>query len=778
MSLNVKINGENKTNLHPGVTCGWNGFLKKRRKSNFEKTFISHQRPNVNKLLSNVGNEFKKCLSSQLCCDSECVYQLKRCHVQELNRSSATTGSNRRIGARKTLRTQIRIFGSFLCLLERLRLRKLMAMVTIIIVGIKVGWNATTKMLINLTISIKLLRENIESNPGPQLDVLTFNCNNLGDQLKLKRLIQKIQPMVEKGAIVFLQETHIVNTEYLSLIYRHKFVSNCKKTNSAGVITLFNKDYEIQHKNEECEGRNAIVVIRNDTSKLILMNSYFPNDHKEAQQLAEGVYSKLLETQSNHPDHQTIWAGDFNVCLTPIDCLNRQRATSERRLAETLIENNKILRIEDSYRKVNSKEGYTWKRGECYSRLDYIFVSKDLSSRIKKAKTEWAFEKSDHAAVKITLVQESEPRRGPGITKVNTRILEDPKVAADVEKEIEEMMKQTDNTWNPHAKLEFLKVAIRSTIANKVMKVRRGLKEDIQDLEEEIDGLKKMRVRWIEENRRQTNTIDEATSSLGNKLMNLRNKLSNTATFISRAKWFEFGEKSNQFFLNLNKSRQKQKYISKIKSEGKDYEGQEQVMEGIKSFYEKLYAKIEKNNTQEEDNDDEDFYSECPRLTVKQREDMDKEMDLVELRRALATCKDSAPGSDGITYEVYKRYWNLIGPYILDAWKYSNEVGVLPNSHLESIITLLPKENKDPTDIKNWRPITLSNCDAKIITKALAMRMAKVLESIIDKSQTAYVPGRSVSDNLRSNFYYKNFCRKKNVDAVLISLDAKKAFAR
>ncbi len=189
--------------------------------------------------------------------------------------------------------------------------------------------------------------------------------------------------------------------------------------------------------------------------------------------------------------------------------------------------------------------------------------------------------------------------------------------------------------------------------------------------------------------------------------MNLRNKLSNTATFISRAKWFEFGEKSNQFFLNLNKSRQKQMFINKIKSDGKVYKGQEQVMEGIKSFYDKLYAKTEKNDTQEEDNDDEDFYSECPRLTVKQREDMDKEIDLAELRRALSMCKDSAPGSDGITYEVYKRYWNLIGLYILDAWKYSMDVGVLPNSHLESIITLLPKEKKDPTDIKNWRPITL-----------------------------------------------------------------------
>jgi hypothetical protein len=140
------------------------------------------------------------------------------------------------------------------------------------------------------------------------------------------------------------------------------------------------------------------------------------------------------------------------------------------------------------------------------------------------------------------------------------------------------------------------------------------------------------------------------------------------------------------------------------------------------------------------------------------------------------TCKESAPGSDGIPYEIYKKYWKLTGPYIVEAWKYSLETGRLPVSHAESLITLLPKENKDATDIKNWRPITLSNCDAKIVTKALAMRMSKVLETIIDKSQTAYIPGRAVADNLRANFYYKNYCKKNNIDAILISLDAKKAF--
>ena len=35
-----------------------------------------------------------------------------------------------------------------------------------------------------------------------------------------------------------------------------------------------------------------------------------------------------------------------------------------------------------------------------------------------------------------------------------------------------------------------------------------------------------------------------------------------------------------------------------------------------------------------------------------------------ELLDALMTCSDSAPGSDGIPYSVYKKTWSIIGPYI------------------------------------------------------------------------------------------------------------------
>jgi hypothetical protein len=51
--------------------------------------------------------------------------------------------------------------------------------------------------------------------------------------------------------------------------------------------------------------------------------------------------------------------------------------------------------------------------------------------------------------------------------------------------------------------------------------------------------------------------------------------------FVSRARWFQYGERSNKFFLNLIKSRQNQKLISKIRNNEKEFFGQDQVSKGI-----------------------------------------------------------------------------------------------------------------------------------------------------------------------------------------------------
>ena len=52
----------------------------------------------------------------------------------------------------------------------------------------------------------------------------------------------------------------------------------------------------------------------------------------------------------------------------------------------------------------------------------------------------------------------------------------------------------------------------------------------------------------------------------------------------------------------------------------------------------------------------------------------------------------------------------------------------------------------------------------------------QVMNEIIVNTQTAYVKGRCITDNLRSIAFVNDFCRNENVESVLVSLDAKKAF--
>jgi exonuclease III len=605
---------------------------------------------------------------------------------------------------------------------------------------------------------------------------MTYNCNGLRDKNKLKRLIIKLGPFVKNGGIVLLQETHITDTKYLSMIWKEKFVSNCVKTNSAGVITLFKQEYEVLENVKDLEGRSLIIVIKNNDTKLIISNAYFPNDHKLSIAFAETKYLKILEMQHKYPDYLTVAAGDYNVCMMPNDSLNRNRSNNEKCLADAIVSNNRITNLVDSYRSINPEGGYTWKRGDCYSRLDYIFISGTLVPTVSKATLDWHYESSDHAAVTVVLRNNTNQIRGPGIPKINTNILNDPSTVKQVESEINEMLSQANKSWNPHVQLEFLKVVIRSVFAGKTSVLKKKFTSEITELEEEANDMEELKISILEthdkqpESLRKIQNIDEAILAIRSKIATSRKNQSNQLTFKSKTKWFEYGEKSNKFFLNLQKSRQNQNLITSISDGDNTYVGQKEVTDGIKKFYTELYAA--KPRQCKNDN----FYENCPKLTGDQAKFIDNELTLNELYKALQSCKDSSPGPDGIPYIVYKHLWRLAGPIILESWKYSSKENTLPQSHYESIITILPKEGKDIRQLKNWRPITLSNCDAKIITKALATKLSKVLEPIIDKSQTAYIPGRSVADNLRSNFFTKKYCRQNNLNTVLISLDAKKAF--
>ena len=62
-------------------------------------------------------------------------------------------------------------------------------------------------------------------------------------------------------------------------------------------------------------------------------------------------------------------------------------------------------------------------------------------------------------------------------------------------------------------------------------------------------------------------------------------------------------------------------------------------------------------------------------------------------------------------------------------------------------IYLIPKKEVAMT-IKNFRPISLINCSYKLITKLLADRLATVMDTLIDSSQTSYIKDQLILENV------------------------------
>jgi len=98
------------------------------------------------------------------------------------------------------------------------------------------------------------------------------------------------------------------------------------------------------------------------------------------------------------------------------------------------------------------------------------------------------------------------------------------------------------------------------------------------------------------------------------------------------------------------------------------------------------------------------------------------------------------PGSDGLPVEFYKVFCEDIKELLLSALNFAYAKGCLSITQRRGLglITLVPKKNKPANLLKNWRPITLLNCDYKTATKSIANRMKKILTKIIITTNPAF----------------------------------------
>ncbi|KAL0013776.1 hypothetical protein SO802_000845 [Lithocarpus litseifolius] len=169
------------------------------------------------------------------------------------------------------------------------------------------------------------------------------------------------------------------------------------------------------------------------------------------------------------------------------------------------------------------------------------------------------------------------------------------------------------------------------------------------------------------------------------------------------------------------------------------------------------------------------------RVTPDMLEVLSSEYNAEEIKAAMFQMGPTkAPGLDGMNALFFQKFWHFVGndviAIVLDFLNSGTMLPVINYTH----IVLIPKI-KVPKRMYDYRSISLCNVIYKIISKVLANRLKLILPRLISPTQSAFVPGRLITDNVLvayESLHSMHGRRSGSKGYMAMKLDISKAYDR
>ena len=412
---------------------------------------------------------------------------------------------------------------------------------------------------------------------------------------------------------------------------------------------------------------------------------------------------------------------------------------------------------------------YTWRRKTPFKqrRLDYFLISDQLQDQIDQVDIIPSIQ-SDHLTLKLKICGAKCSCKGPFYWKLNNSLLQDKVFIELMKSEIPKFYQESEELRNPMTRWEYLKYKVRDFSKQYSVDKAREQKAKRNKLELSVKELEALISSNAEE------TLIQEYHKCKHQFEEIYNYVTQGIIIHSKVDWYEYGEKSSKYFLNFEK-RNKANIRKILNSNLVELSEPETVLSSIKSFYSTLYKK-------RNDKTETDCYNylktlNLPKLTDNESRLCEEELTKRECWEALQTMgNNKSPGNDGLSKDYYVCFFNKIHSYLLQSLNTSFREGQLSSTQRQAVIVLIEKKDKDKRFLKNWRPISLINVDAKIASKAIALRIKKVIGKLIHWDQTAYVGNRNIGESVRLISDILEYTDENDIEAILFSADFEKAF--
>lgn len=621
--------------------------------------------------------------------------------------------------------------------------------------------------------------------------------------------------------IACLQDVHIDKKLYSHIKAEWGYtviLSSKEGTNvNRGVMILINNNFacDIGRVLTDQNGNFIIMELKIQDKKILLVSLYGPNDDKPS------FYRNIKQQIAGFEIENTIICGDWNLVLDPEKDTENYKHTNNPRARDEVLKFIDQDNYIDVYRVLKEDRGFTWRRlipEKKQARLDFFLVSESCFQYVDDCTVVSGY-RTDHSGI-VLKIKLNENERGKGYWKFNNSLLKDREYIKAVKKTISDVLatykitdlppndtiernineinisevnnkdeynnnninnnnnRAAENTnndeyaINDQLLLEMILLMIRGETIKYSSRKKREKEKLQKQLEEEIAELEK---NMTEDFSNFTAENLKLLEEKKNRLYDIRKNIIEGVMLRSRCRYEELGEKPTSYFFNLEKRNFTNKVITKIIAEdGQECIKSDEILETQKKYYKDLYTdKTEINNTPIED-----LLGENPRkLSDFEARCLEGEIRYSELAEALQNMKNSkTPGSDGFTAEFFKFFWVDLNSYILKSLNFAYRTGSLSITQKQGIITCLPKPDKSPFYLKNWRPISLLNVVYKLASSVIASRLKTVLQKIIHTDQKGFIAGRFIGENVRLIYDILFETKQNEIPGLLLSIDFQQAF--
>uniref|UniRef100_A0A3Q3ASU9 Reverse transcriptase domain-containing protein n=1 Tax=Kryptolebias marmoratus TaxID=37003 RepID=A0A3Q3ASU9_KRYMA len=542
---------------------------------------------------------------------------------------------------------------------------------------------------------------------------------------------------------ILLQETHSTDSDekFWSNQWGDQITYSHGTTKSAGVAILLNNfPGKIIYTKHDSDGHWSLSVLHIEDSLIILGNIYGYCNISKNKELLTTIEVNVEQLKQRFSTKYVLLGGDWNMVMD--EALDRfPNKFANVHPNRTLSDFCNNLGLIDLWRDkhINEKQ-FSWFKSDASSRsrIDFWLGTDDilkLTSDCSMSPTPL----TDHCSINLLITPLPERLRHRGYWKFNANLLKYELYCREI-KELVNKILLDDSIITYTKKWEYLKYKIRAYSISFSKNLKRN-----QDLEE-IKLVKELNLLCVKQIL--TDTDKNNLLTLQAKLDSIYERKAQGAFVRSRAKWTEEGEKNSSYFCRLEKRRQVKNHIQSLIINNNECTDQILIAKEISNFYQNLYCSS--FSTQDCDlllDQVKDF---VPQISEDFKEVCDKNISMEELDGAIMCLKlDKSPGPDGLTANFYRHFWVYLREFILQVFKEILCNNSLPHSMKQGVITLIPKPGRDSKVLDNYRPITLLNCDYKLLTYIYTNRLKTGLKDVISETQTGFMSKRSIHNNIR-----------------------------